>query len=118
MERYLTPEGLTGALLTVYFLLQIYNTLMSARKSRREEAARQQAPTDALDERLSAHTRMLDNDKRTLDRHETELDRLRECTGYLCAGVDALLEHELHNGNADQMQQASVDLKQFYHSHL
>lgn len=118
MERYLTPENLTITLLTLYFLTQIYNTIMAARKARREEAACQQAPADALDERLSAHARMLDNDKRALDRHEKEIDRLRECTGYLCAGVDALLEHELHNGNADQMEQASVDLKQFYHSHL
>ena len=27
-----------------------------------------------------------------------------------CAGVQALLEHELHNGNADEMQLASKEI--------
>ena len=28
----------------------------------------------------------------------------------ICAGVQALLEHELHNGNTDEMHQASSEI--------
>lgn len=54
------------------------------------------AQVSALDARLRAH--------------EEEIERLKDGQHYMCSGVLALLEHELHNGNAEQMQAASRDI--------
>lgn len=54
--------------------------------------------------------RKLDTDKRRLDAHEESIADLRESNRVLCAGVLALIEHELHNGNADQMASARDDI--------
>ena len=52
----------------------------------------------------------LANDKLRLDDHSEEIRELQESTQVLCNGVLALLDHELHNGNADQMTKARDDL--------
>lgn len=48
----------------------------------------------------------LANDKKRLDDHEESIKDLQESNKVLCAGIMALLDHELHNGNTDQMQKA------------
>ncbi len=50
---------------------------------------------------------MLDNDKRRLDEHDRQISDIRRGQMVNCAGVQALLEHELHNGNTTEMQDAS-----------
>lgn len=63
----------------------------------------------------------LHNDKRRLDAHEGRIQALedglhdtQDGQRVLMQGVMALLEHELHNGNSEQMEQASRDIQ----SHL
>lgn len=36
----------------------------------------------------------------------------------LCAGVRALLEHELHNGNADELKKASEAIEAWVNDHI
>ena len=55
----------------------------------------------------------LQNDKNRLDDHSQAIKELQKSTGVLCNGVLALLDHELHNGNAEQMQKARDDLMQY-----
>lgn len=62
---------------------------------------------------LDNHARMLSNDKERLDRHEHEIGDLRGGQRVLMQGVQALLEHELHNGNGEQMQSAANDLQKY-----
>lgn len=63
---------------------------------------------------------MLANDKRRLDAHETAILEIRNKQSSLedgqraiCNGVMALLDHELHNGNSDQMQKASTRINDY-----
>lgn len=55
----------------------------------------------------------LANDKILLDEHSQSIEELKESTQVLCNGVLALLDHELHNGNADQMQSARDDILKY-----
>ena len=57
--------------------------------------------------------RKLANDKIRLDDHEKAIRELRESNQVLCAGLMALLDHELHNGNTDQMQKARDNIMQY-----
>lgn len=60
----------------------------------------------------------LHNDKRRLDSHDSRIATLesglqdtQDGQRVLMQGVMALLEHELHNGNSEQMEQASRDIR-------
>lgn len=48
----------------------------------------------------------LRSDKLKLDEHERELIALKDGQQVLCSGIVALLDHQLHNGNTDQMEKA------------
>ncbi len=58
----------------------------------------------------------LDNDKKRLDEHEAAIHALQETNRVQLAALQALLDHELHNGNADQMQRARDDINVYLQS--
>ena len=57
--------------------------------------------------------RKFDSDHRMLTRHDREISVIRDALQVLCSGQWALLEHALHNGNADQLQEASGGLRKY-----
>lgn len=57
--------------------------------------------------------RKFDSDHRMLTRHDREINEIRDALQVLCSGQWALLEHALHNGNADQLQEASGGLRKY-----
>lgn len=52
-------------------------------------------------------------DKAALERHDADIKALKEGQKVVCEGVAALLDHELHNGNSDQMQAARNGLSTY-----
>ena len=48
--------------------------------------------------------------KQRLDRDEQNIKDIAEGQRFICKGVKALLNHELHNGNSDEMQTSSEAL--------
>ena len=105
------PENMTmeGLMLTVGIILaamNLYNVFATARKNAREEKKQQAEPTVTLEGDVTGINKKLSMDKLRLDEHEKRLADLRNGLMASCAGVQALLEHELHNGNADAMQTA------------
>lgn len=117
MER-LTFEMLliTGVVLSI--LLGVYNTVMQARKYNREERQLRNQPTLTMEEKIRNHEVALAADKRRLDRLELDMKDTRDGQKYMVRGIQALLEHELHNGNANQMQSASDDLSKWLTSKI
>lgn len=79
------------------------------RKRRRHGEKLRKPSVDSRDD-VSA---MLRKDKDRLDVHATQIKSLRDANKIQFAALIALLDHELHNGNADQMQQARDDLKNY-----
>ena len=57
--------------------------------------------------------RKLANDNQRLDEHEKALKDLQASQAVLCSGILALLDHELHNGNTDQLQSARDDIMRY-----
>lgn len=60
----------------------------------------------------------LAKDKERLDDHEASIKELKEGQQVICAGVMALLDHELHNGNTDQMQHARDEIMEYLQGQL
>lgn len=56
---------------------------------------------------------MLRTDKQRLDEHERDISVLKDGQEALCAGVIALLDHQLHNGNSDQMEKAKEQISKY-----
>lgn len=65
------------------------------------------------DDRYADVSKMLANDKVRLDRNDIDIAALKEGQRVLCGGVQALLEHEIHNGNADEMKAAASELRKY-----
>lgn len=100
-------EALLWALVVGIAALEIYNLICAARKNAREQKQLKEQPTQTIEDRLAAHAKMLDTDKRRLDEMERKQSDMQRGQMVNCAGVQALLEHELHNGNTAEMQDAS-----------
>ncbi len=107
--------GWAWFLVAALALLNLYNAISAARKNAREERKRQEQPTATVAERVTAQAKMLDNDKRRLDEHDRQINDIRRGQMAMCRGVQALLEHELHNGNSDEMEGASQEIAAWLH---
>ncbi len=57
-------------------------------------------------------------DKTRLDGHDKAIQSLQESNQVLCSGIMALLDHELHNGNGEQMQKARDDIMRYLQGNI
>lgn len=60
----------------------------------------------------------LANDKQRLDEHDEAIENLRESNQVICSALLALLDHELHNGNQDQMEKARNEMMVYLSKHI
>lgn len=117
MEKYLTGDGLLKAALVILALSWAWNTVYTALTNARKEKERADAPINIiradinkLENEISADRERIGALERVGDTHARELEDLHAGQTELCRGVQALLEHALHNGNADEMQAASASI--------
>lgn len=101
--EWLTMTNLVGAGLVLIGVCSVINlvgdTIDRLRKWRK--------PQEDIMTRMNDMAKKLDTDKRRLDDHETRLGDMRNGLMAVCEGVQALLGHELHNGNSGAMEEAS-----------
>ena len=78
---------------------------------------------EKLEPRLSGIESKLENDKNRLDNHEQTISTITKSNDVIKGGLEvtcnalaAVLDHELHNGNSDQMQKARDDLQHYTNS--
>lgn len=68
-------------------------------------------PKERQEEDLSSHQKecqlKFDDNSRDLIRHDREIRELKETQRVQCRALHELLEHELHNGNKEAMEEAS-----------
>lgn len=117
MEKFLTGDGLLRAALVLLALCWAWNMVYTALSNARKEKERADEPINIiradiikLRDDISADRGRIEALERESDAHERELDDLHTGQTELCRGVQALLEHALHNGNADEMQAASASI--------
>ena len=101
MER-ISPEQLMNALVVV---LAIFAAIVTIDKVI-DIIKKWRAPATDTEKKLA-------NDKTRLDEHDKAIANLQESNQVICSALLALLDHELHNGNADQMQKARDELMSY-----
>ena len=57
-------------------------------------------------------------DKVRLDNHEEAINDLKESQQVICSALLAILDHELHNGNGEQMKKARDEMMQYLSKHI
>lgn len=103
---WLTTDNLVATGLVIAGVCGLIN-LVGATVDRLRKWRKPQAD---MSERMSGVDAKLDRDKRRLDAHDEQLSDLHTGLMVVCAGVQALLEHELHNGNTNEMHNASTEI--------
>lgn len=99
----ITTEQLLTFVIVGSALLGVYNVVMTAINNHNNRIKSKNAPMDGLQETVKDHEQRLTY----LEVQTTDIKKGQRALVY---GVQALLEHELHNGNAEQMQTASDGL--------
>lgn len=117
MEKYLTGDGVLKAAIVVLALCWAWNLIYTAITNARKERERSEEPIRAIRGDIQAlrNDLMADRERitaleRDLEMHSDELKDLHQGQTELCRGVQALLEHALHNGNGEEMQAASASI--------
>ena len=109
------------AVIGIVIVLDKLNDIWIKRQDRKRRMKQeQQAPVDSLDTRLKDIEKRLDSiddklssDKRRLDRIEAKQASTDDGFRALCQSNLALLNHELHNGNGDEMEAAQKALQKY-----
>lgn len=117
MEKYLTGDGLLKAAIIILALCWAWNMVYTALNNARKEKERADAPINIIRADINKLQNEINEDRgriealeRVGDAHALELKDLHTGQTELCRGVQALLEHALHNGNNDEMQAASASI--------
>ena len=64
----------------------------------------------SLENHQEACERRFSDDKQELNNHQQRIEALEAGQKVQCKALHALLEHAIHNGNTDEMKEASKDL--------
>jgi heme/copper-type cytochrome/quinol oxidase subunit 1 len=97
----LSFEQLVGTVAVVLLLVGVYNTIMNAIKTAREEKRLKEQPVNTLEHTVDDHTKKLQND------HE-RITQLEESNRIIMRALMAVMSHEV-NGNSTEKLQTSMD---------
>lgn len=97
-----TPEQL---MTTAYVLLAIFAAIVTVDKFF-DIIKKWRAPSTDMAKKLT-------DDETRLDEQEKAIRELQNSQKLLCTGVLALLDHEMHNGNDQQMKDAHDKLMEY-----
>ncbi len=107
-------ENLTGDQLqtTVYVLLALFAGIITLDKVI-DVIKKWRTPSTDTAKKLASDKERLDEHQKELERQQEEIDLLKENGRVVSGALMALLDHELHNGNAEQMKSARDDLMKY-----
>lgn len=107
-------ETLTGDQLqtTVYVILALLAALITVDKAI-DIFKKWRTPATDTAKKLASDKERLDGHDKELARQQEEIDLLKESGRVQAAALMALLDHELHNGNTEQMQNARDEVMKY-----
>lgn len=114
LEKYLSGSGILSAAIVFLALAWAFNivftTIMNvraARKGHEEPLESIRGDIRALRNDLATDRERIAALERDMESHTGELKDMRKGQTELCRGVQALLDHALHDGNTEEMRAAS-----------
>ena len=102
----LTFEQLVGTVAVVLLLVGVYNTIMNAIKTAREEKRLKEQPVNTLEHTVDDHTKKLQND------HE-RITQLEESNRIIMRALMAVMSHEVNGNSTEKLQKSMDEIQQF-----
>lgn len=120
MPEELTPSAIwtavgvfVGLLLLFVIVVNAVEKWRSLRKPKEEKATQTEERFKSIEDKLANDKARLDGIDHRMNLLARDADDIYTGFGVMCKALGALLDHELHNGNADQMQDASCALNTY-----
>lgn len=110
IQTLLNSENTLGFLLVLVALMWFFNQAGQTIETWKKLRKPKEAEDEEMENRIKSCERRFSSDQRRLDEHEKKIEDLQAGMRHNCFGVKALLNHELHNGNADEMSKAASDI--------
>ena len=107
MMEHISPDDLMHA---VVVILAIFAAIVTIDKVL-DIIKKWRTPTTDTAKKLA-------NDKQRLDAHDDAIQDLKESNQVICSALLALLDHELHNGNPEQMEKARNEMLIYLSKHI
>ena len=102
----LSFEQLIGTAAVILLLVGIYNTIMGAIKTAREEKKLKDQPVNTLESTVSDHSEKLKND------HE-RITALEESNRIIMRSLMAVMSHEVNGNSTEKLQKSMDEIQQF-----
>lgn len=99
----LTFEQLVGTAAVILLLVGIYNTVMSAIKTQREEKRRREQPVSDLEQKVNDHEQKLIND------HE-RMNDMEGAIRILMRSQIAQLDHAISGNSVDKLRESKDEI--------
>ena len=102
----ITFEQLVGTVAVILLMIGIYNTIMSAIKTHREEKRRREQPVSNLEGTVKEHDDRLKRD------HE-RLNDLEEANRIQMRALMAMLHHEIDGNSTEGLKKSYDEIQQY-----
>ena len=102
----LSFEQLIGTAAVILLLVGIYNTIMGAIKTAREEKRLREQPVNTLENTVEDHTEKLKND------HE-RITQLEESNRIIMRALMAVMSHEVNGNSKEKLQNSMNEIQEF-----
>lgn len=102
----LSFEQLIATVAVVLLLVGVYNTVMSAIKTAREEKKLRDQPVNTLENTVEDHTQKLKKD------HE-RITELEESNRIIMRALMAVMSHEVNGNSTDKLQKSMEEIQEF-----
>ena len=113
MAEYLTMGGFMEAALVILAICWAWNLVYTGITNARKERKHAEEPILRVKDEVSQLKGRLEEVERRITSHEQTMVDLKNGQNVLCHGIQALLEHEMHNGNGDEMIAASTAISEW-----
>ena len=102
----LSFEQLIGTAAVILLLVGIYNTIMGAIKTAREEKKLKNQPVNTLESKVDDHAKKLQND------HE-RITELEKSNRIIMRALVAVMSHEVNGNSTDKLQKSMEEIQEF-----
>ena len=102
----LSFEQLVGTVAVVLLLVGVYNTIMNAIKTAREEKRLKEQPVNTLENTVEDHSKKLAND------HE-RITQLEESNRIIMRALMAVMSHEVNGNSTEKLQNSMNEIQDF-----
>ena len=102
----LSFEQLIGSAAVILLMIGIYNTIMGAIKTAREEKKRKEQPVITLEDKVDDHTKKLAKD------HE-RLNALEDSNRIIMRALMAIMSHEINGNDIGKLQSSFEEIQKF-----